>query len=147
MNKTFTTVVSITIIILSTLVYLGTQATVSRVIMPSELLRGDAPSATERIRVVGRVTEDEIAYTLEPEIKLLFSIQDPSGGDGKVQVQYNGLRPDMFEPGRDVIIDGRFSDGVLIAAQLLTQCPSKYEAPDPEQIYNEKNPEVLTERS
>ena len=49
-----------------------------------------------------------------------------------IPVVYRGLRPDMFTSGRDVIIDGEFRDGVLTASSLLTQCPSKYEAPSPE---------------
>lgn len=58
----------------------------------------------------------------------------------KVPVLYQGLRPDMFSAGRDVIIDGEYRDGVVIASTLLTQCPSKYEAPSPEERY--LNPEV-----
>jgi cytochrome c-type biogenesis protein CcmE len=53
----------------------------------------------------------------------------------KVPVVYQGLRPDMFSAGRDVIIDGEYRDGLVIASTLLTQCPSKYEAPSPEERY------------
>lgn len=53
----------------------------------------------------------------------------------KVPVLYQGLRPDMFSAGRDVIIDGEYRDGVVVASTLLTQCPSKYEAPSPEERY------------
>lgn len=52
-----------------------------------------------------------------------------------VPVVYQGLRPDMFAVGRDVIIDGEFKDGVVFASSLLTQCPSKYEAPSPDEKY------------
>jgi cytochrome c-type biogenesis protein CcmE len=33
----------------------------------------------------------------------------------------------MFQAGRDVLIDGDFKDGKIVAAKLQTQCPSKYE--------------------
>jgi hypothetical protein len=33
----------------------------------------------------------------------------------------------MFQAGRDVLIDGDFKGGKIIAAKLQTQCPSKYE--------------------
>jgi cytochrome c-type biogenesis protein CcmE len=34
----------------------------------------------------------------------------------------------MFADGRDVIVEGRYTDGELRASQVLTSCPSKYEA-------------------
>jgi cytochrome c-type biogenesis protein CcmE len=34
----------------------------------------------------------------------------------------------MFAEGRDVIIEGRYVDGTLQAQQIMTSCPSKYEA-------------------
>lgn len=36
-------------------------------------------------------------------------------------------KPDMFAPGRDVIVEGRLArDGTIEARQVLTSCPSKY---------------------
>lgn len=38
-------------------------------------------------------------------------------------------KPDMFAPGRDVIVQGRLESGGRIeATQVLTKCPSKYQA-------------------
>jgi cytochrome c-type biogenesis protein CcmE len=34
----------------------------------------------------------------------------------------------MFAAGRDVIVEGRVERGVFHASNLLTTCPSKYEA-------------------
>jgi cytochrome c-type biogenesis protein CcmE len=52
--------------------------------------------------------------------------------DGKqaIGVQYDGLKPDAFADGRDVVVEGTFrhSDRTLIASKLVTKCPSKYEA-------------------
>ena len=39
-----------------------------------------------------------------------------------------GIKPDMFADGRDVIVEGRYTGDVLHATQVLTSCPSKYEA-------------------
>ncbi len=69
--------------------------------------------------------------SIQPET----AIAETSITGALVPVVYQGLRPDMFEAGRDVIIDGEFKDGVVIASSLLTQCPSKYEAPSPEGKY------------
>ena len=59
-----------------------------------------------------------------------FGIEDPgTGGGGLIAVVYRGVRPDMFAVGRDVIMDGDYYNGTFTAANLLTQCPSKYEPP------------------
>ena len=36
--------------------------------------------------------------------------------------------PDLFKVGRDVVVQGRFANGVFTAAPgtLVTKCPSKY---------------------
>lgn len=59
-----------------------------------------------------------------------------------INVTYNGLKPDMFEPARDVLIDGVLKStangGFFIEAHsILTQCPSKYEPPTPKQKVSE----------
>lgn len=94
--------------------------------MPSELIARAHASDLPRIRVGGRVV-DPIQYQTEPVFLLSFSVRDPKGGDAVVPVEYRGLRPDMFQAGRDVLIDGDFVGGVIKAAKLQTQCPSKYE--------------------
>jgi cytochrome c-type biogenesis protein CcmE len=36
-------------------------------------------------------------------------------------------KPDMFAPGRDVIVEGKLTpDGAIAATQVMTSCPSKY---------------------
>jgi cytochrome c-type biogenesis protein CcmE len=38
-------------------------------------------------------------------------------------------KPDMFAPGRDVIVEGKLgAGGVIAATQVMTSCPSKYKA-------------------
>jgi cytochrome c-type biogenesis protein CcmE len=45
-----------------------------------------------------------------------------------VPVAYRGILPDMFAEGREVVVEGRYQDGGLSARQIMTSCPSKYEA-------------------
>ena len=49
-------------------------------------------------------------------------------GDATVPVVYRGSVPDQFKTGRDVVVDGRYRNGVFIAKRdsLVTKCPSKY---------------------
>jgi len=99
---------------------------------PSELLSLPAGASRSRIRVAGRVRADGVTYQVEPQLKLSFLVSDPGETSSvRLPVYYEGLKPDMFAGGRDVIIDGDFSDGTLVASRLLTQCPSKYEPPTP----------------
>jgi cytochrome c-type biogenesis protein CcmE len=54
-------------------------------------------------------------------------------GQARIPVHYKGVKPDMFQTGVDVIVEGRIGhDGVLVASTLMTSCPSKYQ--------EEKNP-------
>lgn len=119
-------------VVAGALVFQASQSGTSTVLMPSELA-AHANTPMSRIRVAGRVTALPVDYKVEPAIELKFSIEDPGTvadkKPGVVPVVYNGIKPDMFAAGRDVIIDGDFVGGVLTANKLLTQCPSKYEAP------------------
>jgi cytochrome c-type biogenesis protein CcmE len=50
---------------------------------------------------------------------------------GKVlDVSYLGIVPDSMEDGRDLIVQGEFNvqAGLFDATEILTKCPSKYEA-------------------
>jgi len=126
MGKIFISLVSLFIIVGAALVYQATQGTSSLVLMPSELVAKAHARDLPRVRIGGRVVEP-IEYQTEPNIVLRFQVKDPKGADSTVPVVYEGLKPDMFAPGRDVLIDGDFVGGVVRAAKLQTQCPSKYE--------------------
>lgn len=126
MGRVFISLVVFFIVVGAVLVFQATRGTSSLVLMPSELIARAHASDLPRIRVGGRVV-DPIQYQTEPVFLLSFSVRDPKGGDAVVPVEYRGLRPDMFQAGRDVLIDGDFVGGVIKAAKLQTQCPSKYE--------------------
>ena len=129
MNRVF---ISIALVIAAVGGFLFVQATkegTSIVLTPSELSKN---SELDRVRVAGRVASEKINYQVEPTIELRFSIEDPGkGGGALIPVIYRSIKPDMFAPGRDVIIDGDYKAGLLTAQRLLTQCPSKYEPPTP----------------
>lgn len=143
MNKLFILIVSVFALGAVGLVYQASQEGTALVLQPSELLAKSGSShSINRIRVAGRIAPGAIDYVVEPQIELRFAVHDPNKDHPgeSIPVVYNGLRPDMFAAGRDVIIDGDFKSGVLYANKLLTQCPSKYEAPDPQKMYDSSNP-------
>lgn len=137
MNKLFISLIIAAVVVLGLLMFQALQGGTSIVLLPSDLATSDAKTARPRVRVAGRVTTENVQYTVEPKFELRFSIENPGeyGTSKTVPVVYMGIKPDMFASGRDVIIDGDFKEGVLVANKLLTQCPSKYEPPKPDEKY------------
>lgn len=131
MNGKFIILLLTVVVVLAVLVVKATSSSASMVISPADLARGKHGSSASRLRMAGRVSGDEMSYTLEPRIVLSFRVINPGGTEPEysVRVVYRGIKPDMFAPGRDVILEGNFRDGVFEASNLLTQCPSKYEPP------------------
>jgi len=58
---------------------------------------------------------------------LRFRLRDRNG-TATVPVVYKGIVPDAFKAGGDVVVDGRYANGVFTAipGTLITKCPSKY---------------------
>jgi cytochrome c-type biogenesis protein CcmE len=56
-----------------------------------------------------------------------FMLRDVKG-TATVPVVYRGTVPDLFQSGRDIVVDGRLQNGVFVAVpgSLITKCPSKY---------------------
>lgn len=114
----------------------ASRVATSVVLTPTELIeRSQGEQEIPRVRIAGRVVEDSIRYRVDPKFELRFRVAEPESDAGaaaeSIPVVYYDVKPDMFAPGRDVILDGDFRDGEFQASQLLTQCPSKYEPPSP----------------
>ncbi len=58
---------------------------------------------------------------------LRFRLRDVNG-TAAVPVVYKGSVPDLFRAGRDIVVQGRYANGVFTAipGTLVTKCPSKY---------------------
>ena len=58
---------------------------------------------------------------------LRFVLRDKNG-TATVPVVYKGTVPDAFKAGGDIVVDGRYANGVFTAIPdtLITKCPSKY---------------------
>jgi cytochrome c-type biogenesis protein CcmE len=86
----------------------------------------------KRIRLGARVSPGEIKIETKDVRRVSFLVHDmQSEGSGSIKVEYDGIMPDTLREGRDVILEGDFKNGVFSATTLNTQCPSKYEPPDP----------------
>jgi cytochrome c-type biogenesis protein CcmE len=122
-------------VVLSFLISSAVEESSKKIVTVRELLLDagrDGFSGKERVRLGARVASDDIQVTSEPVRQVSFFIRDIEGSPEDVlRVEYQGLMPDTLREGRDVILEGDFNGAVFAASTLNTQCPSKYEPPDP----------------
>lgn len=75
------------------------------------------------VRVGGKV--DQNIQWDGAKLKMEFTITDDKSGKS-LPVVYQGVVPDAFQPGADVVLEGRYTGGVFQAKNLMAKCPSKY---------------------
>jgi cytochrome c-type biogenesis protein CcmE len=109
----------------SYLVYAGIRTTSMYYFDVDEFLSRREAHVGEPLRVHGWVRSGTMQWDAKTN-DLAFEIarKDDSGA---TPVVYQGVLPDMFAEGREVVIEGRWQDGRLAAHQIMTSCPSKYE--------------------
>jgi cytochrome c-type biogenesis protein CcmE len=95
--------------------------------------RTETQYQTQRVRLHGKVAES--GFTSE-KLDARFTLL---GKSSQLDVAYHGVIPDLFQPGRDVVIEGKLDPaGTFQADVLMTKCASKYEPSSPHQ--NAKEP-------
>ncbi|RMH95516.1 MAG: cytochrome c maturation protein CcmE [Calditrichaeota bacterium] len=72
------------------------------------------------VRVAGSEAYDAETKTFN------FKLMDPNGQ--QIQVVYDGVKPSNFERAKEVVVIGRYRNGIFQAEDILVKCPSKYEA-------------------
>ncbi len=89
---------------------------------PSQLLRSSSPGRSYEL--TGKVVHGSVHREAHG---LQFRIRDRDGR-ASVPVRYEGVVPDPFREGREVIVSGRMSGGTFVAERdsLVTKCPSKF---------------------
>ena len=90
---------------------------------PSQLAHGAAAGRTYQL--TGKVVP---GYTRDGTVTH-FRVRDRSG-NVSVPVRYDGVLPDPFRAGREVIVDVRKEGAVFVGEKdsLVTKCPSKFSA-------------------
>jgi cytochrome c-type biogenesis protein CcmE len=77
-----------------------------------------------RVRVIGNIVDGSVQWNAD-DVELEFTVTE---GGATLPVLYNGARPSGFEPGSDILVEGKLQpDEVFLADQLILRCPSKYE--------------------
>jgi cytochrome c-type biogenesis protein CcmE len=85
-----------------------------------------AMSAQKKVHVKGGwMKERESSFNADAG-QFAFFMKDDDGQE--VKVVFDGAKPNNFEIAEAVVVTGRFEDGYFHATEILTKCPSKYEA-------------------
>jgi cytochrome c-type biogenesis protein CcmE len=81
----------------------------------------------QQVRLSGDVVEGTIHRSgADPAVR--FEIEDATRRN-RLPVVYSGVVPDIFKPGIQVVVEGRFDEaGTFQAERLTAKCPSKYQA-------------------
>lgn len=110
----------------SYLVYAGIRTTSMYYFEMDEYLARRAQHVGEDLRVKGWVRAGSMRWDARTN-ELRFDLARKDGSE-PVAVEYRGILPDMFAEGREVVVEGRAAASGLTARQIMTSCPSKYEA-------------------
>ena len=108
------------------LVYAGIRNTSTYYFEMDEFVARKASHDGEDLRVKGWVRSGSMRWDPRTN-ELAFDLARKDGTE-PVPVAYRGILPDMFSEGREVVVEGRYGGGSLTAKQIMTSCPSKYEA-------------------
>lgn len=90
-----------------------------------EALAGYRGDGEKFIQMEGKVVGSSVRYD-SAKPSLVFQLTD--GKNNTINITYNDVKPDNFDSGYPVIVEGRFTrDKKFVAEKLMVKCPSKYE--------------------
>lgn len=90
-----------------------------------EALNAYQTDSDKFIQMEGNVVASTVKYDTKGPL-LKFDISDDK--NNKINVTYTDVKPDNFDSGYPVIVEGRFTGNKeFIAEKLKVKCPSKYE--------------------
>jgi cytochrome c-type biogenesis protein CcmE len=85
-----------------------------------------AVTSGKKVQVKGEWMRDTTTMYDANRNQFVFFLKDDNGL--MERVVYDGARPNNFELATAVVVKGRFEQGSFHASDILTKCPSKYEA-------------------
>ena len=89
---------------------------------PSEIFKEDLPN-NKRIKVGGMVLEDSVSRN---GTNIIFEITDYKES---IEVQFDGIVPDLFKEGSGVVVLGYLEDNTLKAEKVLAKHDENYMPP------------------
>lgn len=92
-----------------------------------EELKSQTVNWDKGLRVKGKLVSGSLIQT-QKTLENTFRIHEEAA---ELEVRYNGLLPDTFKDGADVLVEGTYSpEGYFVAKTVMAKCPSKYEESD-----------------
>jgi cytochrome c-type biogenesis protein CcmE len=85
-----------------------------------------AMTSHKKVQVKGEWLKEQKAWYDAGTGTFNFSMADEHGQEMKVL--FDGARPNNFELAQAIVAKGRYENGSFHASEILTKCPSKYEA-------------------
>lgn len=120
----FTGISLFTLLIFGYLIYTGIRDTMTYYLTVPEVLAETTEARSDIIRVGGNVFADSVKWHPQ-DLKLLFAMGD---GNDRLEVDFRGVVPDSFTPGREVVVEGQYKgNGKFVATAIMPKCASKYE--------------------
>jgi len=111
-------------LVIGYLIYAGLRDTMTYYLTVSEVLAGTTEVGNEPIRVGGIVSPSSVQWDPK-DLKLSFTLEEK---DSSLEVNYQGVVPDSFKPGIEVVLEGIYSgNGQFKATTIMPKCASKYE--------------------
>ncbi len=78
------------------------------------------------IQMEGTLVEGSDTWDAD-NVMLKFTLTDEK--NNKINISHNGVKPDNFNSGYPIIVEGRFNNNTeFVAESIKVKCPSKYEA-------------------
>lgn len=109
-------------------IYAGMQSSAVYYLTVDEFLKQQATPGSDGVRIAGIVASGSIQRQPAAN-EIRFTLQG-TAVNTVLAVNYKGLIPNMFKDGSSVVIEGKYQPAAKVfqAVNLMTSCPSKYEA-------------------
>jgi len=92
---------------------------------PEEALSKVKQDPDKFIQMEGNVVATSVQYDSSKPL-LVFDLTD--GKNNTIKITFNDVKPDNFDSGYPVIVEGKFTgEKEFLAEKLKVKCPSKYE--------------------
>ena len=126
-KKIYISALCIFVLGLGYLIYSGASDNSAYFLNVSEALAMQ-PGKLGQARLFGKAAEQGMTLR-EDSLGARFKLEDKDDAAKTVWVSYQGVVPDTFKPGVEVIVEGAVDpvSGDFQAASLITKCPSKYQ--------------------
>lgn len=85
-----------------------------------------ATESSKVAQIAGTWVKEKGSSYDSPSNQFKFTMRDESGKE--MPVVLNGAKPNNFEIATSIVVTGTVENGQLNATNILTKCPSKYEA-------------------